>query len=122
MHINNFTDLEAWKESQKIVILVYKATKNFPADERFGLTNQIRRASVSIVSNIAEGFGRNSGKDKAQFYAIAKGSLLEVESQLLVAKDLGYLEEKNFSDINACLRFAIKLISGLVKSAMDKNS
>jgi len=121
MAINNFTDLEAWKESQKLVLLVYKTTKNFPSDERFGLTNQVRRASVSIVSNIAEGFGRNSGKDKAQFYAIAKGSLLETESQLLVAKDLGYLSEENFNDLNILMRIAIKLISGLVNSAMNKN-
>ncbi|MFA6493448.1 MAG: four helix bundle protein [Candidatus Paceibacterota bacterium] len=120
MTIHNFTDLEAWKESQKLVILVYKTTKMFPSDEKFGLTNQIRRASVSIVSNIAEGFGRNSGKDKSQFYAIAKGSLLEVESQLLVAKDLGYLDEKNFNDINNSIRIAIRLISGLIRSAMNK--
>lgn len=120
MTIHNFTDLDAWKESQKLVILVYRTTKNFPSDERFGLTDQIRRASVSVVSNIAEGFGRNSGKDKAQFYAVAKGSLLEVESQLLVAKDLGFLDEKKFIELNLLIRKAIKLISGLVNSAMNK--
>ncbi len=122
MKIQNFTDLEAWKEAQKIVLVIYKITKTFPPDERFGLTNQIRRASISIVSNIAEGFGRNSAKDKAHFYAIAKGSLLETESQLLVAKDLAFINEETFNEINMSIRLAIRLISGLVKSAMDKNS
>jgi four helix bundle protein len=122
MKIQNFTDLEAWKEAQKIVLVIYTVTKMFPPDEKFGLTNQIRRASVSIVSNIAEGFGRNSAKDKAHFYAIAKGSLLDVESQLLVAKDLNFINEKIFMEINTSIRLTIRLISGLVKSAMDKSS
>jgi four helix bundle protein len=121
MTIHNFTDLEAWKESQKLVLFVYKITKNFPQEEKFGLTNQIRRASVSIVSNIAEGFGRSSGKDKAQFYAIAKGSIMEVESQLLVAKDLKYIDNRTFEEANDLVRLTIRLVSGLVNSAMNKN-
>jgi len=118
--IENFTDLNAWKHSHDIVLRVYELTKTFPTDEKFGLSNQIRRASVSITSNIAEGFGRNTAKDKIQFYAIAKGSLLEIQSQLYIAKDLKYITAEKFSDLNNKIIIAIKLISGLINSAINK--
>lgn len=86
-----FTDLDAWKEGHQLVILIYMLTKQFPRDEQFGLTSQIRRAVVSITSNIAEGFSRNSYREKLQFYSMALGSLTEVQNQLLIAKDVGYL-------------------------------
>ena len=82
--IKTFKDLKAWQLSFELASKVYRATKNFPKEEQFGITNQLRRASVSISSNIAEGFGRSSRKEKDQFYSIAYGSLLEVESQLLL--------------------------------------
>jgi four helix bundle protein len=90
--IQKFQDLFAWQESHKLVLLVYTISKAFPKGELFALTNQIRRAVVSIPSNIAEGYGRPSGKDRVHFFCIAKGSLLEVERQFFIAKDLGYIK------------------------------
>jgi four helix bundle protein len=96
MKIKSFTDLDAWKESHRLVIMIYGMTKNFPSEEIFGLTNQMRRAAISISSNIAEGFSRETNKDKKHFYIIAKGSLIELQCQLVAARDIGYLDAINF--------------------------
>ncbi len=117
--ITSFKDLDAWKQARAIVLNVYKITKEFPRDEQFGLTNQMRRASVSITSNIAEGFGRLTKKDKAHFYSIAKGSLFELQSQLQISYDLQYLDQEFFEKINKDLENALRLTYGLIKSAMD---
>jgi four helix bundle protein len=119
-YIRNFTDSNAWQEAHRLTLEMYKITKQFPDNEQFGLTNQMRRASVSAESNIAEGFGRNTAKNKSQFYAVAKGSLLEVQSQLLIARDLKYIDGKYFEKINNDIITAIKLVSGLVKSAVNR--
>ena len=79
--IREFTDLIVWQETHKLVLLVYKTTKYFPKEEVFALTSQMRRSAVSIPSNIAEGFGRHSYKEKVQFYYLAHGSLLELKNQ-----------------------------------------
>ena len=113
--IKSFTDLEAWKEGHKFVLIIYKITKEFPKDEMFGLTSQLRRAAVSIVSNIAEGFTRESLKEKARFYFISKSSNTEVQSQLLIAKDLGYIDEEVFKRVAEQSIKVNKLISGLIK-------
>ena len=81
--IKSFTDLQVWQEGHKLVLLIYKVTKKFPKEELFGLTNQIKRAGVSITSNIAEGFSRQSYKEKLQFYYMSLGSLTEIQNQLL---------------------------------------
>lgn len=114
--IKSFQDLIVWQEAHKLVLTIYKVTKDFPKDELFGLTNQIRRASVSITSNISEGFNRNSPKEKLQFYYIALGSLAEVKSQLLVARDIGYIKADIFDKIDTQLVVAQKLLNGLIKS------
>lgn len=115
--IKNFKDLESWKFSHNFVLSIYKISVNFPEQEKFGLTNQMRRASVSVTSNIVEGFGRSTKKDKINFYTMAKASLLEVESQILIAKDLGYISEKDsLSLVSDCDRIG-RLISGMIKSA-----
>ncbi len=111
--IKSFTDLNAWKESHKLVLMIYGETENFPKSEMFGLTNQIRRASVSIVSNIAEGFSRLTVKDKCHFYSMAHGSLTELQSQLLIARDLKFLNKKSFDYIAKQTVEVAKLISGL---------
>ena len=85
-----YQNLEVWKESIELVKAIYLLTHNFPEDEKFGLTSQIRRAVISIPSNIAEGSARYSNKDTARFVDIAIGSLAEVETQLIIAKELGY--------------------------------
>jgi len=118
--IKKFTDLKAWKEAHSLVLIVYEESKNFPADERFGITNQMRRSVISVTSNIAEGFGRNSAKDKAQFYAIAKGSALELQSQLYAATDLSYIDSLSKVKIDEQIDLVLRLISGLINSAMDK--
>ncbi len=117
--IKSFTDLEAWKEGHKLVLIIYTATKLFPTDERFNLIDQLRRAVISITSNIAEGFSRNSAKEKVQFFYIALGSLTEIQNQLLVARDLRYLDEKIFQDMAQQTILVNKLLSGLIKSAKN---
>ena len=85
--ITSFTKVRAWQEGHKLVLMVYEVTKNFPKEEMFGLVNQLRRAAVSITSNIAEGFSRKTYGEKLQFYCIALGSLTEVQNQILIAKE-----------------------------------
>ncbi len=94
--ITSFTDLSAWKEGHKLVLLVYCVVKDFPKEEKFGLSSQITRAVVSVTSNITEGFTRWFKKEKRQFYYMAKGSLVKVENQLLIARDINYIDAKTF--------------------------
>lgn len=115
--IKSFTDLIAWKEGHNLVLLVYQVTKSFPREEQFGLSNQIRRAAVSITSNIAEGFSRSSYKEKAQFYSMALGSLTEVQNQLLIARDMQYLQKINFNNIANKSVEINKLLNGLIKKS-----
>ena len=115
--IRDFKDLYSWQEGHKLVLLIYKLTESFPQKEMFGLTNQMRRAAVSITSNIAEGFSRRSYKDKAQFYSMALGSLTELQNQLLVAKDIGYLSVSTFEKTSDQTITVSKLINGLIKKS-----
>lgn len=115
--LDSFTDLNAWKEAHKLVLEIYKITKTFPKEELYSLVNQMRRAAISIVSNIAEGFSRQSYKEKVQFYFMAKGSLTEIQSQLLVAKDLGYISKEIFDQIANRTVIVHKLLTGLIKSS-----
>lgn len=114
--IKNFTDLNTWKEAHKLVLQIYKITKFFPTTEKFALVDQILRAVVSITSNIAEGFGRQGLKEKIQFYYMAQASLAEVQNQLILAKDLGYLSKITFEQIWEQSVSVYKLISGLIRS------
>jgi four helix bundle protein len=92
MKTRSFKDLIVWQKSYKLVIAIYKMTKNFPKDEIYGLSQQIRRATVAIPSNIAEGYGRQYNKEYKQFLSIAYGSLCELETQYLLAIDLNYIK------------------------------
>ena len=118
--IQKFTDLVAWQEGHKLVLMIYKETKNFPAEEKYGLIDQMRRAVVSFTSNIAEGFSRKSSKEKHQFYSNAKGSMTELQSQLLVAKDVGYLPKEIFNDIVQQSINANRLLSGLMTATRQR--
>ena len=89
--VKNYRDLEVWKLSMDFVEAIYKALKTFPPEERYGICDQIRRAAVSVPSNIAEGFGRDTPKEFAHFLSIARGSLYETMTQLEIASRLGYL-------------------------------
>jgi len=115
--IKSFTDLNAWKEAHLLVLRIYELTQKFPKEEQFGLTNQIRRAVVSITSNIAEGFSRNSYKEKSQFYSMALGSLTEVQNQLIVSKDLGYITKDEFISVADKTIIVSKLLNGLIKKS-----
>lgn len=120
--ITSFTDLDAWKLGHKLATVIYKATDSFPSTEQFGLTNQMRRCAVSVTSNIAEGFSRQTKKDKTHFYSIALGSTTELQNQLLLARDLHFLKEDNFKKIADKTVDVHKLINGLIKSAQTKGN
>lgn len=116
--IHDFTDLLVWQKAHVLVVSIYKLVIKFPNFEKYGLADQLRRASVSITSNIAEGFGRHGMKEKIQFYYLAAGSLTEVRNQLLIAKDVGYLS--NLEEIEELLLKVIevgKILSGLIRSS-----
>lgn len=90
--INSFEDLTVWQESQAFAVNVYKLSNNFPSEEMFAMTSQIRRAANSVSANIAEGFGRSSINDKMHFYTMAYGSLLETKNFIYLANKLGYID------------------------------
>ncbi|HNP33146.1 MAG TPA: four helix bundle protein [Flavobacterium sp.] len=109
--MHQFKELEIWKKSRRFCSEIYRITSSFPSEEKFGLTNQLRRASVSIPSNIAEGSSRNSDKDFSRFLEIAIGSAYEIETQLLIAFDLGFITEVDLEQLANQLNEIIKMIS-----------
>lgn len=113
--IKTFTDLDAWKEGHKLVLEIYMVTKEFPKDEMFGLVNQLRRCSVSVTSNIAEGFSRRSYKEKVQFYSVALGSTTELQNQILISRDVGYINHGKFKGIAEQSVKVNKILNGLIK-------
>ena len=117
-HKFSFEKLDVWKQAKNLAVDIYKLTEDFPDKERFGLQGQIRRATVSVSSNIAEGSSRFSARSKSNFYQIAYSSLMEVYSQLHIAHDLGYikLEEKNIKRIMA----VSNLLNSLYKSVNNR--
>ncbi|CAN5565494.1 hypothetical protein BH10BAC1_BH10BAC1_09310 [soil metagenome] len=109
-----YSDLDVWKESRKLVKLIYDLTKEFPKDELYGLSNQIRRAAVSIPSNIAEGCGRNHTKDSLQFFYISRGSLFKVETQLYLSFDQNYIYEQRLKLVLENTTTCKKLLNGFI--------
>lgn len=114
--IKNFYDLETWKVSHELVLEIYKITKNFPKDELFGITSQIRRAAASITANIAEGFARFHFKDKIRFYYQSRASIAEVQNFLLLAKDLTYINFETCKIIGEKTNRSAQLTNGLIRS------
>lgn len=106
--------LIVWQKSKELTIRVYKRTNTFPESEKFGLTNQIRRAASSIPMNIAEGYGRNSDKELIRFLYISKGSAYEVDTQLELSKELGFLSEKDFTELTNLNDEIIRMLSSLI--------
>src|SRR3989338_7416411 len=113
--IQTFKDLDAWKEGHKLVLDVYKISKKFPKAEVYGLTNQMRRCAVSITSNIAEGFSMQSYREKIQFYSISQGSVTELQNQVLIARDIGYLDNEIHDKLANKLVTLQKILNGLIK-------
>ena len=114
--MTSFEELQAWQVAVEVAKSVYVLTKQFPKSELFGLTSQMRRASVSVSSNIAEGFGRWYPKEKERFYMIALGSLLEVKSQLYVAIEVGLTKNEEVQPLFGKIESNHKLINALAKS------
>ena len=105
--------LEVWNKAIEFVTMVYKNTSSFPSDEKFGLTSQVRRAAVSIPANIAEGAARQSSKEFIHFLSIAQGSASELETELLIAQNLGYLKEEVYESLYTQLNTIARMIVGL---------
>lgn len=114
--LHSFTQLTVWQKAHELSLIVYKVTDRFPTKETFGLISQMRRAGVSITSNIAEGFGRRNKKEKQQFYYIAKGSVTELQSQLILSKDLAYLDTQQYSELFEKTIEIVKMLNSLISS------
>ena len=116
----SFEKLIAWQKARELALEIFKIIKLFPKDELFGITSQMRRCSVSVASNLAEGSGRNSMKDKARFTEIAFGSALELLNQLILSFDFEYIEEQKYIEIREKITEVTVLINGLYKSQLPK--
>ena len=114
--IYQFEKLETWQQSRQLVAAVYKLIRKFPPEERYGLCDQMRRAIISVPSNIAEGVSRIAVKETIHFIEIAFGSLMEVYCQLQIAVDLGYITEDDFKQIKPLIQSTSKLMNGLHKA------
>ena len=112
--MTTFRNLNVYIKSKELVKQIYSLLKKFPREEQYALCDQLRRAVISIPSNIAEGSGRNSQKDQAHFYNIAYGSLMEVFSQLDIACDLGYISQEEFNQLESLINEEAQMLSGLI--------
>jgi four helix bundle protein len=113
--IISFTDLDVWKEGHKLVIMIYKISGRFPKSETYSLVDQMRRSAVSVTANIAEGFGRQTYKEKLQFYYMSQGSLSELKNYLLIAKDLDYLKPSDFDTLVEQANLTHKILQGFLQ-------
>jgi four helix bundle protein len=119
--LQGFRGLKVWEKAHGFVIEVYRETREFPSDERFGLTAQLRRSAVSVASNIAEGCGRGSDKDFARFLTMAMGSASECEYQILLAQDLGYLSEELHVHLGAQVVEIKRMLASLIQKLNSQN-
>jgi four helix bundle protein len=120
--ISTYKDLIVWQKSIQLVTDIYALTKTFPSDERYGMVSQLNRAVISVPSNIAEGWGRELSKNYLQFLRVSQGSLMEVETMILISKNLGYINETNFKELNKKIEEVGKILQGLIKSVQQKIS
>lgn len=114
--IKTFKDLRVWQSARELCLAVYRITSDFPKDEKFGITSQIRRSAVSVPSNLAEGFGRQTAREKHQFYHHSLGSLFELETQLDISFALGYVSKEDFSNVDAELNKCKGMLLALIKT------
>ena len=120
--IKSYQDLIVWQKSVLLVTDIYALTKNFPQDERFGITSQLNRAAVSVPTNIAEGWGRETSKNYLQFLRISRGSVMEVQTLLIISKNLNYISEEKFEILRNKTEEVGKILQGLIKSINEKIS
>ncbi len=114
-----FEEVGAWQKSHEFVLMVYNATKSFPDFERFGLCSQFQRAAVSIAANIAEGYKKISKADKLRFFNISQGSMEECRYYCILSKDLGYIDEMTFSQLQNALNSASYMLNAYINSIVD---
>jgi len=114
--IKSFEDLIVWQKSHRLALEIYKITKDFPKEEKFGLVSQMRRAAVSIPANIAEGFKRRGIKDKINFYNTSQSSLTELQNYLILTRDLKYISSTILNQINNHIEEIGKMLNGLISS------
>ena len=118
----NYKDLDLYKAAKDLVLSVYALLRKFPKEAQYALCDQLRRAAISIPSNIAEGSGRTSAKDQAHFFEIAFGSLMEIECQLDIACDLGYISNEELESLNAQIARVAAMLSGMRRKLLGENS
>ena len=119
--MSDFRKLLIWQKSMALITKIYFSTNNFPKEEIFGLTSQIRRSSISIPSNIAEGSGRESDKDFLRFLNISIGSLFEMQTQLEIAKNIAYLNQEEFNNLYEDSREVERMLVAFIKKIKDRN-
>mgnify|MGYP000474376181 FL=1 len=122
MKTYSFEKLNVWQKSKKLAVTIYKITRDFPKEEILGLTSQMRRCSISISSNIAEGTGRHSAKDKARFTEIAYGSALELLNQIIISKDIEFMSDENYTLLRMEVDEISIMLDALHKSQLKLNS
>lgn len=120
--IRSYEDLIVWQKAVDLCKQVYEFSASFPPDERFGLISQIRRSAVSIPSNIAEGYGRGTPSEYMRFLRVARGSLYELETQLVIAARLGFLDAARFQEIREHTRECGRILAGLLRSIENHGS
>lgn len=120
--IKTFRDLLVWQKSMSLVTDVYRASASFPPDERFGLTSQLRRRVVSIPSNIAEGFGRDTTNDYLRFWGIAKGSLYKSQTQIEIGRNLQFIEDSRFSTLLEQAREIERMLTSMTRKLRNKET
>jgi four helix bundle protein len=118
--MSDYRKLIVWKRAHAFALEVYLSTKSFPDSERFGLTSQLRRAAISVVSNIAEGWGRHETRDQVRFLKMARGSICEVECQVLLSRDVGYLRPAEWQRLDSSCRDIGKMLNGLIRAVGGK--
>lgn len=119
---NGYKDLIAWQKGMDLVATIYDATQSFPSHEQFGLTSQLRRAAVSVPSNIAEGKAHYSNRDFVKFLRHARGSLAEIETQVLIAQQRKYLNTETATNLSQKIAELGRILSGLINSLRDEDS
>ena len=118
--VRTFRELVVWQKALGLVKEIYRVTQEFPKEELFGLTSQLRRAAVSVPSNIAEGQGRLTEKEFRQYLGNARGSLAEVETQIIIAKDLDFINDQDFKNLSAMITEVGRVLNGLIASVISE--
>ena len=122
MYVYSFEKLEVWKESKKLTKIIYQITSRYPENEKFGLTSQLRRASISVCSNLAEGSARITPKDKAHFSTIAYSSLIEVLNQIIISYELDFIDESDYLNFRNLIESLSNKINSLRKFQLNEST